>query len=297
MKFLLMTALLALTMNVWACTEDGKEGILPENDLWLSTSAKNVNDSIDEAKFNEVIDSVVDIYAPIISNMGGNLVVERAWEDGTVNAYAQRSGSTWKINMFGGLARHEAITPDGFALVVCHEIGHHIGGAPKKGNWWGSSWASNEGQSDYWATLKCLRKVFATQNNQEVLNKLDVPETVTQTCSKIFNTKSDQDICARGSMAGLSTAKLFQALRRQTTAPKFNTPDPSEVSKTDHNHPQTQCRLDTYFAGAVCEALVNDDVSQDDEVQGVCYRDLGHTTGVRPLCWFKPDNKSLTSNM
>ena len=82
--------------------------------------------------FNAVIDSVETIYAPIVAEYGGRLKVERKWDDGTANAYAQRSGSTYKVSMFGGLARHETITPDGFALVVCHEIGHHIGGAPKK---------------------------------------------------------------------------------------------------------------------------------------------------------------------
>ena len=34
--------------------------------------------------------------------------------------------------MFGGLAGHETITTDAFALVACHELGHHIGGAQRK---------------------------------------------------------------------------------------------------------------------------------------------------------------------
>jgi hypothetical protein len=33
--------------------------------------------------------------------------------------------------MFGGLARHELVTDDGFMMVVCHETGHHLGGAPR----------------------------------------------------------------------------------------------------------------------------------------------------------------------
>jgi Zn-dependent protease with chaperone function len=54
--------------------------------------------------------------------------------------------------MFGGLARDPLVTKDGFSAVICHEIGHHIAGAPRKG----FSWASNEGQADYFATTKCL---------------------------------------------------------------------------------------------------------------------------------------------
>ncbi len=288
-NLILSTSVLALlTGNVFACTVDGSEGILPENDMWISADAKSAaNSNLDEAKFNEVIDSVVDVYAPIIRSLGGKLNVERNWSDGTVNAYAHRKNGMWNVAMFGGLARHNTITPDGFALVVCHEVGHHIGGAPKKASWF-STWASNEGQSDYFATSKCLRKVFRNDNNKAIVAALNVPQTVIATCAKQFNNADDQAICQRGAMAGMSTAKLFQALRKQPDAPKFDTPDAAVVSKTDDNHPQTQCRLDTYFAGAICDIDDNTDVDQRDEEAGVCYRANGDSTGVRPLCWFAP---------
>lgn len=288
MKKIILAALCISFMGTQAsiaCTVDGSEGIVPENNLYISTNAKNV--SMDEQTFHEVIDKVVAVYDPIIKEKGGELNVLRNWEDGTVNAYAHRRGGTWNVAMFGGLARHETITPDGFALVVCHEIGHHIGGAPKKASLW-SSWATNEGQADYFATLKCLRKVFRNDNNKSIVSKMDVPQVVIDTCEKQFNNTDDQLICQRGAMAGMSTARLFQDLRSQTEAPKFNTPDENVVSRTDHNHPATQCRLDTYYAGAICEVIDNDDVSQRDETKGVCYRAFGVETGARPKCWFAP---------
>lgn len=288
-KLILSTFVITLlTGQVFACSIDGKEGLLPENDMWIPADAKSISSSnIDEAKFNEVIDSVVSVYEPIISAMGGKLNVERNWNDGTVNAYAHRRNGTWNVAMFGGLARHNTITPDGFALVVCHEVGHHIGGAPKKASFF-SIWASNEGQADYFATLKCLRKVFRNDDNNTIVSKMDVPEVVINTCAQQFSNADDQAICQRGAMAGMSTAKLFQALRKQPTAPAFSTPDQNVVSKTDDNHPGTQCRLDTYFAGAICELDDQMDVSQRDEQTGVCYRANGDSVGVRPLCWFAP---------
>ena len=251
-----------------------------------------VNSNLDQETFNAVIDSVVSVYDPIIDEMGGKLKVERNWDDGTVNAYASRRGGTWNVAMFGGLARHEAITPDGFALVVCHEVGHHIGGAPKKASWY-SSWASNEGQSDYFATLKCLRKTFRNDDNIALMAKVEVPEVVVSTCAAQFNNESEQAICQRGAMAGMSTAKLFQALRKQPAAPKFDTPDAQVVSKTDDAHPATQCRLDTYYAGAICSQLDSDDVDQSNELPGVCARTNSETIGIRPLCWFAPKSASL----
>lgn len=277
-----------LATSAFPCTMDGKEGIVPDNDMYIPANAKSIlNANIDEAKFNEIIDKVFTVYEPIVADMGGELNVIRNWEDGTVNAYAHRQGGTWNVAMFGGLARHETITEDGFALVVCHEIGHHIGGAPKKRSIW-SSWATNEGQADYFATLKCLRKVFKAEDNAKILAKQDIPETVISTCAAQFSSIEDQLICQRGAMAGLSTAKLFQALRSQSTEPAFDTPDTNIVSRTDHNHPQTQCRLDTYFSGAICSIIDTDDVDQDDESIGVCYRKNGDTIGNRPLCWFAP---------
>ncbi len=284
-----------------ACSIDGKGGFLPENDLYIPANMKGINGGITEAQFTEAIDKVEAIYAPIVASMGGKLEIERKWNDGTVNAYASQTGNTWKVAMFGGLARHQTITADGMSLVVCHEIGHHIGGAPKKGastggGWWGGagnagSWAGNEGQSDYFATLKCLRKTFLNDNNVAIVAAMEVPKSLTEACqNSTKNDKEDTALCVRGGMAGKSVADLFSALSKLPET-KFDTPDPKVVSKMDDNHPQAQCRLDTYFQGALCEISFNEDVSQKEEVKGTCHPSLGHKIGLRPLCWFKPKSK------
>ncbi len=285
MKFLSALLLtLAISGSVLACSEDGRSGFLPENDLNIPVGAKTVG-GITEPQFNAVIDKLETIYAPIVSNMGGTLRINRKWGDGTVNANATRAGS-WVVNMFGGLARHQTITEDGFALVLCHEIGHHLGGAPKVAGFL-NRWASNEGQSDYFATLKCLRKAFLNDKNSTIVRKLNAPAALTQACAKAWPNKDDKAICVRSGMAGASVAALFAALRNKPEA-KFETPDTKVVAKTDDAHPAHQCRLDTYFQGALCEIGLNEDVSQKDEVQGTCHGSLGHTLGLRPLCWFKP---------
>ncbi len=278
---LLLSALIGA--QAWACSEDGKGGFLPENDLYIAANTKSVPTGISEDKFNEVIDKVEGIYSSITSSMGSNLNVARLWENGTVNAAAYPSGKEMNVMMYGGLARHPAITEDGFALVLCHEIGHHIGGAPKKV----MGWASNEGQADYFATLKCLRKIFALENNEAALKKILVPLKVTVSCSRQFKNKLDRQICARSAMAGMSVSKLFQSLRGQEKAPNFNTPDTAKVSVTFDGHPAYQCRLDTFLQGALCDESENTDVSQRDEVTGTCHPSLGDKIGLRPSCWMK----------
>ena len=289
-KFLALALSLSVATNGYACTEDGREGIVEENNMYISADAKNVG-GVTEEQFNAVIDKVEAIYAPVIQQQGATLQVVRNWTDGTVNAYASRSGNTWTVQMFGGLARHETITEDGLALVVCHEIGHHIGGAPKKagGGWWGggASWASNEGQSDYFANLKCLRRAFLNDNNTEVLARMEIPVAVRTACGAAWADKADSDICIRGAMAGMSVAKLFQALRNATVLPDFTTPDAAVVSRTNDAHPAYQCRLDTYFQGSLCGVDEAVEVSNTDEKAGTCHQST-MTAGVRPVCWFKP---------
>jgi hypothetical protein len=298
-KMMAMALGLTIAGSAITCSEDGKGGFLPENDFYIPASLKSIN-GINEEEFNKAIDEVEEIYAPIISSMGYKLDVERKWDDGTVNAYASQSGKTWKVAMFGGLARHATITKDALALVVCHEIGHHIGGAPKKGGsaggggWWGGngggviSWASNEGQADYFATLKCLRKAWINDNNAAIVKTLNAPKIVTDMCKQTYNkNKMDTALCVRTSMAGKSVGDLFAALGK-LPEPKFDTPDPKVAAKTDDNHPKAQCRLDTYYQGSLCDVNMNEDVSNQEEVQGTCHGSLGHKTGTRPLCWFKP---------
>jgi hypothetical protein len=288
---------------VLACSVDGKGGFLPENDMYIAVNAKGINGGITEAEFNKAIDIVETQYAPVVANMGGKLEIERRWTDGTVNAYAQQTGKTWKVAMFGGLARHKTITADAMSLVVCHELGHHIGGAPKKGGsntaggWWGGTspaangWASNEGQADYFAALKCLRKVFNNDNNAAVVATMTIPKTLADACKKnMKNDKEDTALCIRTSMAGKSVADLFSDLGRLPES-KFETPDAKVVTKTDDNHPKSQCRLDTFFQGSLCDVSMNEDVSQKEEVKGTCHPTLGHKIGLRPLCWFKPKTK------
>jgi hypothetical protein len=286
MKFLSIVLSALFIVPAFACTEDGSTGFLPENDMYIAADSKDAG-GLSEAQFNAVIDKLEALYTPIVSAMGGKLSIARKWDDGTVNANASRSGSTWLVNMYGGLARHETITEDGFALVLCHEIGHQLGGAPKVAGIFGfNRWASNEGQADYYATLKCLRMRFLNDNNAAIVAKLNAPTLLSEKCAAQFSDENERNICIRGGMAGASVAGLFASLRNQPEA-QFDTPDSNVVSKTDDSHPAHQCRLDTYFQGALCQKTTAELVDQKDEVKGTCHPSTGHKIGTRPLCWFK----------
>ena len=291
MKMFLILAIFIATSQVFACNEQGTEGILPKNDLYIPVGLK-VNSNIDEQAFNDVIQRVEDIYTPIVESFDFKFKVRRKWSDGTVNAYAKQSKTVMEVVMFGGLARHETITKDGFALVLCHEIGHHLGGLPKKKLWGISLWASNEGQSDYWGTMKCLRKYFEQDNNVDVIRDVKIPSIATKKCSRLWRDDEDRAICLRSAMAGVSLGNMFATFKDVEVA--LDTPSKEKVTKTIDGHPAPQCRVDTYFQAGLCDKHHTEDIDWDNEdaALGLCSRTENYMLGTRPLCWYKPGKET-----
>lgn len=274
---------------------------LPANNLHRFDRLERAS-NIDEKAFNDIVDGVLKYWAPIAEAKGVKLVANKDWADSTVNASAYQSGKTWYVNMYGGLARRPEVTPDGFALVVCHELGHHFAGYTFGS---GMSWAANEGQSDYFATHMCAKVIWGRDfRGNEMFRRFNAPQVVTAKCAEAWpNNTNAQGWCQRASAAGLSLATLLGALRSASApAPKFETPDTTVVRQTNSAHPEAQCRLDTYFAGALCNKQFDINVipgrnhargqqSAEAEAEAMkysCFAKEGHKIGTRPLCWFKP---------
>jgi hypothetical protein len=287
MKNGILISALSLTMSVssaFACDIQGKTGFMPENNLRISKFDKNTN-GMTQARFESIIKRVSDAYAPIVQSKGASLDMINNWDDDTVNAYAHRDGKVWHVSMFGGLARHPLTTDDGFMLVVCHETGHHLGGAPKYGG--GTDWAANEGQADYFGSLKCMKRVLENDDNASVVAKMTIDAEVTTKCETVYKSASDVALCQRIAMAGKSLGQLLGSLGGER-AVAFTTPDKKIVKKTNDAHPAAQCRLDTYFNGSLCDKSFTEDVSETSPIPGTCIKRDGYKVGTRPLCWYKP---------
>lgn len=272
---------------------------LPKNNLHLQDN-KSRFANINEQQFNTIVNDIVNKYKPIVLRMhGAKLTTNNLWNDPTVNAYAQQFGETdWQINMFGGLARRPEVTPDGFAMVVCHELGHHLGGFAFYG---ATDWASSEGQSDYFATQACARFIWSEQTEVNARSRAVVPAFVKNKCDAQWRGENEQNLCYRTSLAGESLAVLLGAIGSGAVVPKFETPDQAQVSSTYTAHPQAQCRLDTYFAGGLCGVNFNNEIipgkkfnnrtsidAENEASATSCMTAAGHNEGVRPRCWFKP---------
>ncbi len=277
---------------------------LPRNNLHLQDH-RFASNGIDETKFNEIIDYVVKYFGPVVESHGAKLSVDKRWNDSTVNAYAEQNGNTWELHMFGGLARRPEITPDGFAMVVCHELGHHLAGYYFYGN---GDWAAAEGESDYFATHVCAKVVWGKQAafNRKFLARHSIQAS--SACDTAYPNTDDRALCYRTVESGISLAKLLAALGNDPT-PKVETPDPSKVSNTNTAHPEAQCRLDTYVNGALCSQFFDKNIipgkgrdggsnSSDAEKEAFhysCSNSGNFTVGLRPRCWFKPQTEAGTT--
>jgi hypothetical protein len=290
MKKKIMAQLCALTLIVstsFACDIEGKSGFAPENDLKISPWDKASN-GMTEARFLKIIKSVSDVYAPIVASRGGTLKMNSDWNTSMVNARAVRKGNIWNVNMYGGLARHPLNTDDGFALVVCHELAHHLGGAPRIGG----SWVANEGQADYFGAMKCFKRVFEKEDNMAIVSKMTVDAEATAKCEMVYKNADEVALCQRVAMAGKALGNILSSLSDKATV-ALGTPSKAVVSRTYDDHPAAQCRLDTYFQGALCDKSYDQDTSNNNPTIGTCVLRDGYIVGVRPLCWYKPGTDEI----
>lgn len=185
------------------------------------------------------------------------------------------------------MIRHPLITKDGITLVLCHEIGHHLAGKPtQKIRIFFPSWAAAEGQADYFSTLKCMRKYIL--ENDEFIDFTQIPESVKSSCAESFEDKKLEKVCLRSMQASQVMARVLNSIKKEPLPNlSFENPDQAIVKKVYVKHPNPQCRLDTYYAGGICEIDHNKkiDIKKDGVAQ--CTRRDGHTKGVRPYCWYK----------
>ena len=250
---------------------------LPQNDHRIPVS-KNAG-GIDEATFNGVIERFQTLFQPIFKARGRTLKINANWKSPMVNARAHRRSRTRYVTMYGGFARHEKMTATGFAVVLCHELGHHLGGAPITG-----VWASTEGQSDYFATAKCMRRYFDEYGLLDDLN-VSSESFIGKICLESFD-ELDKQVWCQSNLEGSIVLSRVLAELQGRDEPRFETPDTTVVRNTNYRYPPAQCRLDTFVAGAICNIDYDISFSTKDPITGSCHPDSGSTGGERPKCWY-----------
>ena len=246
----------------------------------------------------ELVDEVIRAWdaEEAAERAGGRLDVRVFAGVDAVSAQAFQRDGVFGIRIYGGLYRHPAMDDDGLQLVVCHELGHHFGGYPFKGE----HWSSAEGQADYFATQSCARRLWqgtsaAAQDFTGRLSRQPGGDAAVAACRRSWSDADGQALCARTILAALTMLQVLgdgqEAFRADTPDPVYS---PQLISGT---LPSFQCRLDNLIAGALCPVpfdptLIPGRSHPDGQAspgaaqEAMTVSCAGPGPGARPACWF-----------
>jgi hypothetical protein len=129
-----------------------------------------------------------------------------------VNAEVQKREGEIFIQIMGGMLTHPQMGPETLKLLLCHEIGHVLGGTPLKSR---TGWSSTEGQADFHSS-SCARQIGFDEGT-------------------FFD-------------SALALATIYAEVTREPI-PRLDSCDQKIVERTNYGYPSVQCRLDTLVSG------------------------------------------------
>lgn len=163
------------------------------------------------------------IPATIISLFNAPVILDARWESPYFGAGMSNQKS---MMILGGTTRVEGMTKDAYAAIVCHELGHVLGGAPHQ-TIHGAQWASAEGQADFFAAAVCLPKYFKSLGT----SSQDISARVEKAGYEMLSSLAPY---ASGTKDEVAFLQRFYELHEKVDATLIN------------NYPSLQCRYETF---------------------------------------------------
>ena len=148
------------------------------------------------------------------------------------------------LYLMGGFVRLPLMTREGLLLTGCHEMGHGLGGEPKKLSSDGSVPSSTEGQSDYFATRVCLPIAL---KYLPVKDAFQIKPIYQKICS--LQKEHEQNICLRMMYAIDTDVAYFQYLGAKPSLETYSKHQQSQLDLNPSYYPGAQCRIDTEIHG------------------------------------------------
>ncbi len=181
-----------------------------------------------------------------------NLVIKL--DDEVKNYFGGMSSDHEKMEIQMGSEFHlqEGVTIELYAFILCHELGHLLGGAPFSDHTETHIRRhSNEMQSDYWAAKVCLPHFLTKMpSKKNLLENLDNTNIVS-----VSKECQGQQMCIRVIDAGFDFFKYLKIMYKEYQVefkiPKIETPEAPAEKDTKSKYPSFQCRLDTIVSGAL----------------------------------------------
>ncbi len=242
--------------------------------------------SIDKADYLQLTNTLETTYAENIRSLGGKLKFTLKESTDSPNAFAaKRADGTWEVTVVETLLSLKEQTKSTLGIILCHEIGHFLGGepyvvgiqltpavrsrAPKK--------MSCEGQADYFATSDCIKKLSLKlpdlfSDNQGLLNP-----SMAEECNQNYEDKLDQNRCLETLVASHQTVLVYQKMLQEMNVPAgfFGRIENDRTDRTLNSvgeYPSLDCRYQTFINGTLCSGLSENGCND--------------AKWARPACWF-----------
>ena len=229
---------------------------------------------------------------------GFDLVLVVDDKSASESASANRKGAQAIVTVDGGLLKSPRLTPDGLRTVLCHELGHVLGGAPRRNvppEWDGPvahdglSELTSEGQADYYASAICFRRLVKGQDHRAILNSEPLPtsKTLSARCEQAHGRKTEAAlICERAARGGRNMLVLVKEFPVD-----FDVPSKVVAPNLIRNqYPDRQCRLDTFIAGALC---AHESTSLALDFDDARLTECPMPEARRPSCWYPAPHASF----
>lgn len=141
------------------------------------------------------------------------LIVTLSSENSRINAEIRKQEKMLIIEVMGGMLAHPLMDGSALSLLLCHELGHFLGGPPTKSR---GGWSSTEGQADYYSGSECARDLKLT--DEELID------------------------------GALKLTSIYAGVTGEAPPVAYQR-DEREVVRINFGYPSAQCRLDTILAG------------------------------------------------
>ena len=246
--------------------------------LALILSSTLTQASVGKADYHKLTQTLDSVYSEQIRSLGGNLKFTLK-ETALPNAFAaKQTDGTWEVTVTDSLLSLEEQTKSTLAIILCHEVGHFLGGepyvvgiqltpavrsrAPKK--------MSCEGQADYFATSECLKTLTQKipnlfSDNRGILNPL-----IAQECNQ-------NEACLESMAASHQTVLVYQRILKEMNIAegffgRLNNDRTDRVLNSVGEYPSLDCRYETFVNGTLCSGLSENECLD--------------AKWARPACWF-----------
>lgn len=233
-----------------------------------------------------LMQDTLTLYAPVSLSTFKKTLKLTISPETTIAASALHHQDHLALVVNQGLLDSPRLTPDILRMVLCHELGHLFGGAPRRNippEWDGpvatdgQSFHSAEGQSDYYASVVCFRRLVRMRPNMQTSIKRAGPR-LTARCDQAWTDAKERALCLRTALAGQDFLNLVFEFPISTE----NTDSSISPVLIRDTYPSRQCRLDTIINGALCSETFSSALNFSQMEKNDC----SFQEAKRPLCWY-----------